>query len=241
MHALPVPILQDTPWLIWVHEDTNCTSTRWHNQTLSNSRKSPWWLRSHGDPQRNVRTATGLASWPKNSSRNNWHIIGTLSNPTHRDCGNMSLTQCGSTYVWTIWYWVYWKRTSTRFIWYTTKENIWDCGRSDRWPILRDYIEMELQEAPCGSCYASISHEINHNIHLHCPLETTALPVFTQSRQIRQRQLITLSPWQKSSPRQSTKETHPTNCWQLPLICASSGSYYIIGIVGNSLGKSSTN
>ncbi len=28
--------------------------------------------------------------------------MGTLSNPTHQDYGNMSLTQCGSTYVWTI-------------------------------------------------------------------------------------------------------------------------------------------
>jgi hypothetical protein len=42
------------------------------------------------------------ASWPTNSSRNNWHTMGTSSNHTHWDYGNMSLPQCGSTYMWTI-------------------------------------------------------------------------------------------------------------------------------------------
>ncbi len=42
------------------------------------------------------------ASWPTNSSRNDWHVMATLSNCTHWDYGNMSLTRCGSTFVWTI-------------------------------------------------------------------------------------------------------------------------------------------
>ncbi len=42
------------------------------------------------------------ASWPTNSSRNNWRTISTLSNRTHPEYGKMSLTRCGSTYVWTI-------------------------------------------------------------------------------------------------------------------------------------------
>ncbi len=88
------------------------------------------------------------------------------------------------------------------------KGNIWNCELLDRGqPIFQDYIEMELQETPCGSCYASICHETTHKIQSRCPLETTALPVFTQSHQIWQKQPIALSPWQKSLPRQSTKET----------------------------------
>jgi hypothetical protein len=42
------------------------------------------------------------ASLPTNYPRNIWHIMGTLSNPTHQDYGNMSFAWCGSTYVWTI-------------------------------------------------------------------------------------------------------------------------------------------
>ncbi len=64
----------------------------------------------------------------------------------------------------------------------------------DRCPILREYIEMELQETPHGSCYASICHETTHKIQSHCPLESTALPAFIQSHQRQQRQPITLSP-----------------------------------------------
>ncbi len=62
-----------------------------------------------------------------------------------------------------------------------------------------------------------------------------------QLHPIRQRQPIALPPRQKSLPKQSTTETNPTNCWQFPVLCASSGSYYINGTVGNSLTISGTN
>jgi hypothetical protein len=42
------------------------------------------------------------ASWSTNFSRYIWHIMGTLRNPVHWDYGNLSLVQCGSTYVWMI-------------------------------------------------------------------------------------------------------------------------------------------
>jgi hypothetical protein len=37
------------------------------------------------------------------------------------------------------------------------------------------------------------------------------------------------------------KETRPTNCWQLPLLCASSESYFINDIVGNRLATRNIN
>jgi hypothetical protein len=68
---------------------------------------------------------------------------------------------------------------------------LWKIGRATH---LQDYIEMELQETPCGSCYASLCHETTHKIQSHCSLKTTALPECAQSHQIWQRQPIALSP-----------------------------------------------
>ncbi len=49
------------------------------------------------------------------------------------------------------------------------------------------------------------------------------------------------SPLDKSPPhKRSTKEMHPTNFWQFPVLCVSSRSYYINGTVGNSLATSGT-
>ncbi len=182
-----------------------------------------------------------LAFWPTNSSRKNWCIMGTSNNHTHRDYGNMSLAQCGSTYVWMILVLSILEENIFNIYMMQYERNIWNCGRLDRQPILQDYMEMELRETPCGSCYASTCHETTHKIQPRCPLETTALPVCTQFHQIWQIQPIAFSPWWKSSPRLSTEETRPTNCWQLPLLYASSGSYYINGIVGNSLAPSVPN
>ncbi len=163
---------------------------------------------------------------PKGTMGASWLLRATTHSRTMETCHSPGVVQpiCGQ-----FWYQVYWKRTPSTFIWCTRKGNIWNCGRLDRQPKLWDYMEMELGETPSGSCYASICHKTTHKIQ-HCPLETTALPVFTQYHQIWQRQPIALSSWQKSSPRQSTKEMRPTNCLQLPILCASSGSYYINGM-----------
>jgi hypothetical protein len=45
----------------------------------------------YGLPQAGILSA--------NSSRNNWRVMGTLSNCTHQDYGSMQLARCGSTYV----------------------------------------------------------------------------------------------------------------------------------------------
>ncbi len=167
---------QDTPGLIWVHEDTNCTSTRQHIQTLSTARESPWWLHFHGDPQRNIRTATGRHSGQQTTQETfgaSWVLWATQHIGTMETRHSLGVVQ--PMWGW-FWYEVYWKRTSTTLIWCTTKKNLWNCGRLDRSPILWDYIEMELQETPCGSCYASIYDETMHKIQSRCPLETTALP-----------------------------------------------------------------
>ncbi len=119
--------------------------------------------------------------------------------------------------------------------------NIWNCRRLVRWPILQDYIEMELQKTPCGSFLTSLCQETTHKIQSRCSLKTTALPVCAKYHQIWQRQPSPLSPWRKSLSKQSTKEMHPKNGRQFPILCASSGSYYINGTVGNRLATSGAN
>ncbi len=176
-HQKHVP--QDTPWLIWVHEDTNCTSIQRHNQTLSTLRKSPWWLRLHGDLQGNVWPATDRhpgQQTPQGTIGMSWLLWAITHTGTMESCHSPGAVQpmCEQ-----FWYYVYWKRTSSTFTWWTTKGNIWNCARLDRRPILHDYIEIKLQETPCGSCSASICHETTHKIQSPCTLETTALPIFT--------------------------------------------------------------
>ncbi len=147
-----------------------------------------------------------LVSWPPTPQGmigTSWVLWASAHTGTMETCNLPGVVQsmCGQ-----FWYYVNWLQTSTTFIQYTMQGNICKFGRSHKQPILWDYIEIELQETPCGSCYASLCHETTHKIQSGCFLITTALPVCTQFHQIWQIPSISLSPWWNSLPKQNTKE-----------------------------------
>jgi hypothetical protein len=68
-------------------------------------------------------------------------------------------------------------------------------------------------------------------IWTYSALEATTLPLCSQFHQLWQGQPITLPNQQQSPPGQYREETNPMDCRQFPVLCLSSGSYNIDGII----------
>ncbi len=193
-------------WFEYMKIPTDCISIWQHNQPLSTSRKRPQWIRLHGDLQRNVWAAAGW--YPGQQLLKEWFARhGYFEQPhtpglwKHVICPvrfNLCVDNFGIKYI---------GCKNLPYLYNALRKETYEFFEwSHKQPILWDYIEIELRETPCVSCYASLCHETTHKIQSCCSLITTALPVCTQFHQIWQRPSITLPPWWNSLPKQSTKK-----------------------------------